>query len=961
MSPPRAYERWHNGSDEDPFWVGESVGAGCTVDRVANTGQYVRNGWGTHHLRIHRLGSGWDARKWGDFGDPITSAVYVHTEMIVDSEGLANSEQVAFLNISDTGATNTVIANLALRQDGSGDLVIRWQVREGGDSGGLTAYDSSAITVDENLFIDVLYDLAGERHLFRLNGEQVTAQTGITPYTQTDRILLGAGSGSTQSAYNLRFGRLSAGDDSWWHLKGPNLGAPRIFISSADVSGRYKRGSATYEPALGKTADHLEFTIRQGGNRVAKSENFWDTAGFAMESPWTETGISLLDGVNPSLAHPGVGVQEWEITEDTSTGEHRIQQSVDVVPNAKHLVACDFARNPAFTRNAALRLASAGDGGLVRFDLDDGTVQATTDLGAGTVERSGTEDLGSTWYRCWFVVTMPAAPTSATLSILMTDASHTISYEGDGSEMLASRALVALSPSMQEAVYVKTASDEDLPYIDLPENDDEVEFYIPWEEEDGAEYIELPSSADFGEAIFKGRITHVATDEELDSGVIWQTIQCRGRSAEMMFQRYTQTVAAKAAEQQMKDVIDDNLTGDGFTATGNDTMPDVAAHDYQRELVGDIVTDIARRGGTVWDPDNDKNVEMWQPGDRYLLVELSRGSPLIPNEQGVHWAFDGTDIRNAVRVNGPDGAFDDVTDSTSINEYGRRDDEDLDYPDIYDTDDRQAIGQATIDAKKDPVSRGDNIVTWWHRASPGERSFYTDPVQSITRQQYDIKYLTLSQHEVGYWKAEYEVSTQGLIDLVAPIASKKRPEIIDEEKFTVVDATGVAISNPDNTIPTTLGNPDIAIHFRYDSSVRDFKLELHAGDTATAAMVISWRGIITSTTDQTIAKDESDASLSGEGKGIILVENGGQRNIVESGNGSGAHVGWTIGNAAGGTLDRAILTWPASPTVVKGDFEFYFHTTDSPTFRTITFGDTVLAAGISFGKPILVRGLDLQP
>lgn len=926
MSAPIFWERFEgaSGADEET-WTDTSVGTGCAITK-RGTGTSVRNvmGWGSWSIELDRAATGWDCQKWVDFGTPTTTAWYAHVEIIVDAESLGNSETVPLFSFIDTGATNPVMAQLSLRQGSSGNLRFRWSVRLGGDAGGMTNYDSDAIAIDTPYSLEVLYDIANAAHGFRLDGLEVAnVTTGMTAYTQIERFHLGADSSETQSATTILYDRISIGEDRWWHLKGPNTGAiGSITFNGDEFEQQYMVGTGKLTKAAGVTPDEFKFTLRPGGNRLRYSEDI-------SQAEWTLVGATAGSATS--------------LDEDTSTGEHYVEQEISTPAGVDTLISSRVT--PSSAREISIRLMGS-DGSFAGARVDDTGTVVTGATGNGVVLLSGADLVSAGVYHLWAVVRLSADEATPIFRLNMFNGG--LSYTGTSESVTVTRHEADAFSGISTDMYLKTTTDP----AERPVDRALTKMYVDWTEQDGVQYFDDGTA---GHLEFEGhvvRYTEQGVGVGNESGTL--KVRCLGLAWSVSRERFDVTAPEQAAELGMKDIVDDNVAGSGYTATGNDTMPTVASRDYVRATVPEMVEDHARRAGVLWRVFPGSNFEMWQVGDagRNVIIEFNRDRHEGMLTSQPIWDRRVDQLVNRQYVIGADGAFDLAEDTDSQTAYGIHDGADLEFGNIYDTGDLEQIADAIIASQKDPIIDGKNIKTQWHRIEPGYQAFYSDRAKGLAREPVNIRGVTLEQNEAQQWNTTVDLTTESLIDVISPISEKQRSIIDDEDEFLVIDAPNT-ITNPNNTIPTTLANGDIAVHFRYDSGTRVFRIELHAGDTATAAMSIAFRAIITPREASTISTALAD--VTGEGKTLNTKNNGTTRIDVESAGAAGVYAKWTVGNVAGGTVDRAELTWPASPTIERGEVQFYFATSDTPVFRGFTYGDTLLAAGVGYGKPILVK------
>jgi len=150
-------------------------------------------------------------------------------------------------------------------------------------------------------------------------------------------------------------------------------------------------------------------------NVIPYSEDFSNAA-------WSKTNLTVTDNQTTS---PDGSLNASKLTEDTSTGEHKIFDSLSITSGVDYTFSVFVKSNGRNFIRLRLENAGVGSGQInVWFDVLNGTVGT---VGAGTAII---ENYGNGWYRC--IATGTTSATSYVAKINLSDADNNVSYTGDG-------------------------------------------------------------------------------------------------------------------------------------------------------------------------------------------------------------------------------------------------------------------------------------------------------------------------------------------------------------------------------------------------------------------------------------------------------------------------------------------------------------------------------------------------
>ena len=150
-------------------------------------------------------------------------------------------------------------------------------------------------------------------------------------------------------------------------------------------------------------------------NVIPYSEDFSNAA-------WSKTNLTVTDNQTTS---PDGSLNASKLTEDTSTGEHKIFDSLSITSGVDYTFSVFVKSNGRNFIRLRLENAGVGSGQInVWFDVLNGAVGT---VGAGTAII---ENYGNGWYRC--IATGTTSATSYVAQINLSDADNNVSYTGDG-------------------------------------------------------------------------------------------------------------------------------------------------------------------------------------------------------------------------------------------------------------------------------------------------------------------------------------------------------------------------------------------------------------------------------------------------------------------------------------------------------------------------------------------------
>jgi hypothetical protein len=165
-------------------------------------------------------------------------------------------------------------------------------------------------------------------------------------------------------------------------------------------------------------------------NLLVRSEEF-DNAS------WTKAGLLAFGSGSTAnaIAAPNGSIAADLITEDTSTGQHRVYQTVSGTVNANAYTMSVYVKAKERTRFYIGIVDSPGFSrqGNAVFNLSNGTVvSASTGLNGATGGVASIQDVGNDWYRCSYTLVLGGANTAVFCDLNIVSTGSTISYLGDG-------------------------------------------------------------------------------------------------------------------------------------------------------------------------------------------------------------------------------------------------------------------------------------------------------------------------------------------------------------------------------------------------------------------------------------------------------------------------------------------------------------------------------------------------
>lgn len=241
-----------------------------------------------------------------------------------------------------------------------------------------------------------------------------------------------------------------------WVIVGESTGGVTI---SDYVSGATYKFSAGTTPAL--TGDAIADCAAIVAP-LARVENIARSTEDLTTSSWLPTGATVTD---------------VRITEDTSDGEHRIEQATPGVVTGDYVTFTADMRQRVGTRRGVLRIIGAnsfvGNNLSATFDLDAGVIESTF----GNVVAAGIRRVGDRW-RCW-VTGQATADGNVNYRVHLGDGGDSVSYQGNGQfQIEATNVQVELSRFPHD--YVPNTGDvADVVLYDTFDNDAALAVYTP--------------------------------------------------------------------------------------------------------------------------------------------------------------------------------------------------------------------------------------------------------------------------------------------------------------------------------------------------------------------------------------------------------------------------------------------------------------------------------------------------
>lgn len=213
-------------------------------------------------------------------------------------------------------------------------------------------------------------------------------------------------------------------------------------VSLAALATFTRTGTATYRGSDGllKTAvtDEMRFeydpatgfclgALLEGAktNIALYSEDFSNAA-------WTKTNGSISSsGLNP------YGLTGQLLTEDTTIGNHFVEQVISVTANTVYTFSCYLKAGTRTLATIRLTDSTRANGVQATFNLSTGAISsAAASIGLGTTPNAYVEPQGNGWYRCIVTSTIDTTSTSAACGVYMVSTGTTDSYTGDGASGL---------------------------------------------------------------------------------------------------------------------------------------------------------------------------------------------------------------------------------------------------------------------------------------------------------------------------------------------------------------------------------------------------------------------------------------------------------------------------------------------------------------------------------------------
>jgi hypothetical protein len=136
-----------------------------------------------------------------------------------------------------------------------------------------------------------------------------------------------------------------------------------------------------------------------------------------------------------AIAAPNGSITADLLTEDTSTGQHRVTQTVSGTINTNTYTLSVYVKAKERTRFYVGIVDSPGFSrqGNAIFNLSNGTVvSASTGLNGATGGVASIQDVGNGWYRCSYALVLGGTNTAVFCDLNIVSTGSTISYTGDG-------------------------------------------------------------------------------------------------------------------------------------------------------------------------------------------------------------------------------------------------------------------------------------------------------------------------------------------------------------------------------------------------------------------------------------------------------------------------------------------------------------------------------------------------
>lgn len=196
---------------EETWSLGETVGAGSTLDEDAAPPAGVPASWGAQSLQAV-IAAGeqcYVAHSFAD-GDP----KYLRVEFMVTQEGLTADGQVFYLLYCLHALTNVVVTVAAGQVAGVLTLIL--QDDRDGDGAMVTAY-SEALSLNTVYRLEVRWDLANTTVAWRLNGSEVASGTlsGAATGWHLNDMAVGTPASSTGAQSTAYFDLIAVDNADW--------------------------------------------------------------------------------------------------------------------------------------------------------------------------------------------------------------------------------------------------------------------------------------------------------------------------------------------------------------------------------------------------------------------------------------------------------------------------------------------------------------------------------------------------------------------------------------------------------------------------------------------------------------------------------------------------------------------------------------------------------------------------
>jgi hypothetical protein len=183
-----------------------------------------------------------------------------------------------------------------------------------------------------------------------------------------------------------------------------------------------------HNPTTGESLGLL--VEEQRTNLMLRSEEF-DNAS------WIKAGLIAFGSGSTAnaIAAPNGSITADLLTEDTSTGQHRVYQTVSGTVNTNAYTLSVYVKAKERTRFYVGIVDSPGFSrqGNAVFNLSNGTIfSASTGLNGATGGVASIQNVGDGWYRCSYALTLGGTNTAIFCDLNIVSAGSTISYTGDG-------------------------------------------------------------------------------------------------------------------------------------------------------------------------------------------------------------------------------------------------------------------------------------------------------------------------------------------------------------------------------------------------------------------------------------------------------------------------------------------------------------------------------------------------